>query len=110
MHTVITTKSGMTYVVTGISPKGMLLVSRNGAAPVKVVAIYADRLSAFAAATSWQTSPDGRLEGLNAQGVRTCLLVKGQVRVGMILVSARGLRSTEIVATQLVPAEKAVAA
>ena len=94
---VISTKSGTRYSVTGLSKKGMLMVRRNGGKEQKVVAIYPDRLAAFQAATAWQDAPDGRLEGRNREGVRTCLLVKGQVRPGMILVSAHGLRSTEVV-------------
>ena len=99
MHTLLT-RSGAVYNITGRSSKGLLEVSRNGAQEQRMVAIYPDRLPAFEAAASWDKLPDGRLAGFNKAGVRTCLLVVDQVRKGMILVSAKGLRSTEIIAVQ----------
>lgn len=90
------TKSGACYVLTGFTEKGNPMWSRDGAAPVAMVGLFPDRLPFFEATTKWQRNGD-RLEGYNAQGVRTLSFIPDQVRVGMILASPKGNRSTEIV-------------
>ena len=61
----------------------------------KCVAVYPDRVDHFLDSKSFENR-EGKLVGLNENGNVTCQFYPEQVKVGMVLVSPKGFRSTTI--------------
>lgn len=98
----VTTKSGSVYILTqSVSKKSglpVMVAQKVGYTGQDIVlAVYPDRVHFLEATTRFEFINSNLVVGYNAKGVVTLRFKPFDVRIGMILASKGGLRSTEIV-------------
>lgn len=106
MYRLVRTISGAEYQVTvrQTADGGLVLWARKQDEPTgrPVIAVFPDRVPYVEATASVRALPNGKVEGLNKDGVRTVLFDPTTILRGMVLVDRRGFRSTAVVAVTAV--------
>ena len=98
----VRTESGSEYRVEvrhGHNNGPVLVVQKDGHAPVVAVAVFPDRLPYLEATVTLEREGD-RVVGRNAKGVVTIRVKPLEVRRGMVFANRKGFRSTRIMSIE----------